>query len=217
MKVKENINIIINEFEKKNVQETKLLLEKIKEIEKKLEIYSTKYKEKEESEAKMDKDIEFMKIKINELEEEKQKFAKKIIELEVSNSRIDLEHADLKTKNTKLDQMCNKFKQQIENLEKENKNNVQLLKDNFDIIDKIDKNLNGIKNRDNYKSIIDILLINIGFKFKEIGGRVYFLINKDLKNGKIKSILYDAYTFYSDSRALAHEGYQEKIMEKLFP
>lgn len=221
MKTKENFKIIINEVEKKNVEQTKFLLEKMKEIEKKLELYSKKYKEKEESEAKKDKDIEFMKkeitihkLKIDRLEEEKEKYTKKIIELEVSNGRIDLENEDLKTKNTKLDQMCNKLKQKLENLEKENNNNFKLLKDNFD---KMDKSLNGIKNRDNYKSIIYILLINNGFNFKEIGGKVYFLINKDLKNRKIKSILCDAYAFYSCSRALAHEGYQEKIMEKLFP
>ena len=54
----------------------------------------------------------------------------------------------------------------------------------------------GIQNRDNYKSIIYILLIFSGNNFKDIGGSVFDLIENNVKNKEIQKILKEAYRFY---------------------
>ena len=76
----------------------------------------------------------------------------------------------------------------------------------------------GIKNRDNYKSIIYILLIYYGFDFEEIGGSIYYFINDEkIKSKEIKKILKDAFNNLFFHRGVDHEAYTEGIMKKLFP
>ena len=76
----------------------------------------------------------------------------------------------------------------------------------------------GIKNRDNYKSIIYILLIYYGFDFKEIGGSIYKLINNEkIKDQEIKTILKEAFRAMFFHRESEQDASTKGIMKELFP
>ncbi len=178
----------------------------------------------EESDENKDKEIKRLNNEIDNLKDEKEKIKKEIINLEIYKGRNEIENENLKVKYKQLEQLYNKLKQKKEEFEEDNKkeyeeklnveNEIKSLKDK---LDDMSQDLIGIKNRDNYKSIIYIFLINNGIKFEEIGGKVYYLIRKGLKNEKIKTLLTKAYNYYDNSRNLAHQGYNQNIMEKLFP
>ena len=103
--------------------------------------------------------------------------------------------------------LIDKFKETDEKFEKLNKE-----------VERMNKTLFGIKNRDNYKSIIYILLIYYGFDFKEIDSSFYYLINDEkIKSREIKKILKDAFNALLFHKGFDQEAYTEGIMKKLFP
>ena len=122
----------------------------------------------------------------------------------------------------KIDNLMKKIneltEENIKNKKKINELSEENIKYKKNINELTEENMFGIKNRDNYKSIIYILLIYYGFDFKEIGGSIYFLINDEkIKVQEIKSILKDAFNAILYHREYAHEANTKGIMKELFP
>lgn len=152
---------------------------------------------KEENNASQ-QEISLLKIKNDNLEMKVDSLNKKIKEKGKFEIKNEKEKEEQKRAIDKLLEQYNEMNTKIETLENE---------------------LIGIHNRDNYKSIIYILLIYTGVNFEDIGGSIYNLIFFPLKerDKDIQKTLQIAYSFYNRHKALTHEGYDNNIMKKLFP
>ena len=143
---------------------------------------------------------------------EKLSYLEKIDNLMKKINELTEENIKNKTKINELTEENIKYKKNINELSEEN------IKYKKNINELTEENMFGIKNRDNYKSIIYILLIYYGFDFKEIGGSIYNLINDEkIKVQEIKSILKDAFKAMFYHREYAHEANTKGIMKELFP
>ena len=210
---KKNLNELKQEIEKnkKNLNELKeennIMKQEIKKINLKLD---KKIEEKnlimqENTQNKIEKEeLKMPKIIKGNLEIEKEILETKLKEGENKNNKIDKENED---KSITIQYLIDKFKETDEKFEKLNKE-----------VERMKKTIFGIKNRDNYKSIIYILLIYYGFDFKEIDVSFYYLINDEkIKNKEIKKILKDAFHALLFHKGFDKEAYTEEIMKKLFP
>ena len=167
--------------------------------------------------AELEVKIDNLNEKVNNLEEEKSKLNKAIGDLKINNGRLEIQIEDLNK--TLIEQK--KFRNSITKERDEQKK----INENFDIKNKelsekfkfLESQFVGIQNRDNYKSIIYILLIFCGNNFADIGGSIYRLIQNNVKNTDIQKILKESYRFYDGSRFIAHDGYTSNIMNLLFP
>lgn len=181
---------------------------------------------------KLEKERKEKDAKIESLKENVKSNKKEIENLKIEKGRLEIKNENLMNKfnqsekiNKKIQKEFEEYKEQSNNEIKENKEEIKQLKlkiseKNFEKLNEdflqMKKDLCGIKNRDNYKSIIYIFLISCGNNFKDIAGKVQTLINQ-IGNRNIKEILDEAYLFYDESRYLAHSGYNKEIMKKLFP
>ena len=210
---KKNINELKEEIEnnKKNLNELKEEQKTMKQEIKKINLKIDKMIEEknliiqENTQNKIEKEeLEMPKIIKGNLEIEKEILDTKLKEGENKNNKIDKENED---KSIIIQYLIDKFKETDEKFEKLNKE-----------VEKMKKTIFGIKNRDNYKSIIYILLIYYGFDFKEIDVSFYYLINDEkIKSKEIKKIFKDAFHALLFHKGFDKEAYTEGIMKKLFP
>ena len=210
---KKNINELKEEIEnnKKNLNELKEEQKTMKQEIKKINLKIDKMIEEknliiqENTQNKIEKEeLKMPKIIKGNLEIEKEILETKLKEGENKNNKIDKENED---KSITIQYLIDKFKETDEKFEKLNKE-----------VERMKKTIFGIKNRDNYKSIIYILLIYYGFDFKEIDVSFYYLINDEkIKNKEIKKILKDAFHALLFHKGFDKEAYTEEIMKKLFP
>ena len=198
-----------------------------KEIDKLKEIINSNETEK----SKMNREIANLAIKVDNLEEEKSNLAIKVDNLEEEKSKLAKEIRELKVDKGRLEikiESLNKTiieqekfkKSAIKDIDEQKKKNEYFEKKDKELSEKFrlfENQIIGIQNRDNYKSIIYILLIFSGNNFKDIGGSVFDLIENNVKNKEIQKILKEAYRFYDYHRSSAHNGYNSEIMVLLFP
>lgn len=167
--------------------------------------------------AELEVKIDNLSEKVNNLEEEKSKLNKTINDLKINNGRLELKIEDLNKTLIEQKKLHNHTTKERDEQKEINESFEVKNKELSEKIKSLESQFVGIQNRENYKSIIYILLIFCGIKFADIGGSIYWLIQNNVKNTDIQKILKESYRFYDRHRFIAHDGYTSNIMSLLFP
>lgn len=233
-------------FEEKKIKYNQSVVEYLNKLKNKIEMLEHKTKEdktkneKEKSDSShqiniLNEKILSLENKINVISKENEVLKKENILLNKKNQQditsLKIETGKLAVKidsiNKKLEEQ-RKFQSESEKekvdpkkqTEKINEQNKEINKKYEEINEKLDifeNQMIGKQNRDNYKSIIYILLIYKGINFKDIRNSAYNLINNSVEDEDIQKILKTAYTFYDYHSCSEIEGYNDDIMKRLFP
>ena len=158
----------------------------------------------------------------------------KLLEKEIKESiEYKIKELEDKIKNTQLDTDKKKWQKDVGNSEGKNMNLEndnkffkkslnQLINDNFsrgqEAIDQKDI-LKNIKERDNYKSIIYMILISAGGSFDEIHKNIrasYFQLYNNI-NQDLDELYYEAKSFLNKVNNYAHSSSNSNIFKSLFP
>ena len=202
---------------KLNEKEKSELKKEIEMLNKEIESLKNENKKNEIEKSEMKREIDNLKKNMDEDTKHKEE---EISKLKIENGRFEIINEKLNTSIKEQEKLIkhnskeiNSQKQEIENLKENNRG----LNKMFERYEKLESQLIGIQNRDNYKSIIYILLIYSGNNFKDIGGYVADLIQNNVNDKYIKGLLMQAYNYYDEQRLMAHNGFKSDIMKQLFP
>jgi chromosome segregation ATPase len=201
-KLKEKIKNLENKLTSLG-NENKALKDENKNIKNKIISLENNYKALEKDNQELKKDNQELKKDNQELKKDNQ-------ELKKDNQELKKDNQELKKDNQELKDDNNNIKTKMENLE----NKLNWIS-NF--CKKIEIDLEQIKNRDNYKSIIYIILIYYGVNFFDIGGNIRKSIENKIKDSKLNLALIGIHNKMKNSSKLAHENLQNEIFKKLFP
>jgi len=196
-------------------------------------ILSQSILENKDSKGQLEAKIRDLEIKIQTLEAEKDslifdvkelknkntQLEEKIKKIENDNKKIENDNKQLHNKNIKLETSI----QKLENDNKYFKKSIsELMESNFyHNQEKLDDQsiLNNVKERDNYKAIIYIILIYAGASFEEIYENMASTYKK--KSGNINDSLdelyIDAKSYLQNGNNNAHNSSKINIFKKLFP
>jgi len=181
----------------------------------------------------LQKDVENLEDKITNLENsnthlktENKQFQKDVENLEDKITNLENSNTHLKTENKQFQKDVENLEDKITNLENDNKyfkkSLNQLLNDNFsrgqDLIDQKDI-LKNIKERDNYKSILYIILISAGGSFDKIHKNIrssYFQLYNNI-NRDLDELYCEAKSFLNKGNNNAHSSSKSNIFKNLFP
>ena len=149
---------------------------------------------------------------MTQLETDKNKLQKDVTQLETDKKKLQKDVGDLEGKITSLENDNKCFKKSLN----------QLINDNFsrgqEAIDQKDI-LKNIKERDNYKSIIYMILISAGGSFDEIHKNIrasYFQLYNNI-NQDLDELYYEAKSFLNKVNNYAHSSSNSNIFKSLFP
>ena len=181
----------------------------------------------------LQKDVENLEDKITSLENsnthlktENKQLQKDVENLEDKITNLENSNTHLKTENKQFQKDVENLEDKIMNLENDNKcfkkTLNQLLNDNFsrgqDLIDQKDI-LKNIKERDNYKSILYIILISAGGSFDKIHKNIrssYFQLYNNI-NRDLDELYCEAKSFLNKGNNNAHSSSKSNIFKNLFP
>ena len=181
----------------------------------------------------LQKDVENLEDKITSLENsnthlktENKQLQKDVENLEDKITNLENSNTHLKTENKQFQKDVENLEDKITNLENDNKcfkkTLNQLLNDNFsrgqDLIDQKDI-LKNIKERDNYKSILYIILISAGGSFDKIHKNIrssYFQLYNNI-NRDLDELYCEAKSFLNKGNNNAHSSSKSNIFKNLFP
>ena len=181
----------------------------------------------------LQKDVENLEDKITSLENsnthlktENKQLQKDVENLEDKITNLENSNTHLKTENKQFQKDVENLEDKITNLENDNKcfkkSLNQLLNDNFsrgqDLIDQKDI-LKNIKERDNYKSILYIILISAGGSFDKIHKNIrssYFQLYNNI-NRDLDELYCEAKSFLNKGNNNAHSSSKSNIFKNLFP
>ena len=181
----------------------------------------------------LQKDVENLEDKITNLENsnthlktENKQFQKDVENLEDKITNLENSNTHLKTENKQFQKDVENLEDKITNLENDNKcfkkSLNQLLNDNFsrgqDLIDQKDI-LKNIKERDNYKSILYIILISAGGSFDKIHKNIrssYFQLYNNI-NRDLDELYCEAKSLLNKGNNNAHSSSKSNIFKNLFP
>ena len=204
----------------KIITRVKLLKKEIKES------IEYKIKELEEKIEKLQNEKEVLVVEIEDLKKDVKELGKKNTQLETDKNKLQKDVTQLETDKKKLQKDVGDLEGKITSLENDNKcfkkSLNQLINDNFsrgqEAIDQKDI-LKNIKERDNYKSIIYMILISAGGSFDEIHKNIrasYFQLYNNI-NQDLDELYYEAKSFLNKVNNYAHSSSNSNIFKSLFP
>ena len=206
--IKESIEYKIKELEdkiEKLQNEKEVLVVKIEDLKKDV-------KELGKKNTQLETDINKLQKDVTQLETDKNKLQKDVTQLETDKKKLQKDVGDLEGKITSLENDNKCFKKSLN----------QLINDNFsrgqETIDQKDI-LKNIKERDNYKSIIYMILISAGGSFDEIHKNIrasYFQLYNNI-NQDLDELYYEAKSFLNKVNNYAHSSSNSNIFKSLFP
>ena len=204
----------------KIVTRVKLLEKEIKES------IEYKIKELEDKIEKLQNEKEVLVVEIEDLKKDVKELGKKNTQLETDINKLQKDVTQLETDKKKLQKDVGDLEGKITSLENDNKcfkkSLNQLINDNFsrgqEAIDQKDI-LKNIKERDNYKSIIYMILISAGGSFDEIHKNIrasYFQLYNNI-NQDLDELYYEAKSFLNKGNNYVHSSSNSNIFKSLFP
>ena len=203
------------------------IITRVKLLEKEIkESIEYKIKELEEKIEKLQNEKEVLVVKIEDLKKDVKELGKKNTQLETDINMLQKDVTQLETDKKKLQKDVGDLEGKITSLENDNKcfkkSLNQLINDNFsrgqETIDQKDI-LKNIKERDNYKSIIYMILISAGGSFDEIHKNIrasYFQLYNNI-NQDLDELYYEAKSFLNKVNNYAHSSSNSNIFKSLFP
>ena len=221
-----------NKIEKLQNEKTVLVVE-IEDLKKNVKELGKKNTQLDADKIQLQKDVENLEDKITSLENsnthlktENKQLQKDVENLEDKITSLENSNTHLKTENKQLQKDVENLEDKITNLENDNKcfkkSLNQLLNDNFsrgqDLIDQKDI-LKNIKERDNYKSILYIILISAGGSFDKIHKNIrssYFQLYNNI-NRDLDELYCEAKSFLNKGNNNAHSSSKSNIFKNLFP
>ena len=203
------------------------IITRVKLLEKEIkESIEYKIKELEDKIEKLQNEKEVLVVKIEDLKKDVKELGKKNTQLETDINKLQKDVTQLETDKKKLQKDVGDLEGKITSLENDNKcfkkSLNQLINDNFsrgqEAIDQKDI-LKNIKERDNYKSIIYMILISAGGSFDEIHKNIrasYFQLYNNI-NQDLDELYYEAKSFLNKVNNYAHSSSNSNIFKSLFP
>lgn len=194
-----------------------LLNNNVAELFKMNQDYEKKFKEiknnNDKKEERQELNIKNLNERINELIKINEKIIKKSDNQEKDVIELKKNIKDLKEKNDSQERDIKELKNKNKLLE-EGKKEQDSLFTKFSLdISALKLKLKNIQNRDNYISIIYIILIYYNFNFKDIGGNITQFINKF--KDKEFNFLNNLYEKYKEGNADAHDSFDQEFINKL--
>ena len=189
------------------------IITRVKLLEKEIkESIEYKIKELEDKIEKLQNEKEVLVVEIEDLKKDIEELGKKNTQLETDKKNLQKDVGNLEGKNMNLENDNKFFKKSLN----------QLINDNFsrgqEAIDQKDI-LKNIKERDNYKSIIYMILISAGGSFDEIHKNIrasYFQLYNNI-NQDLDELYYEAKSFLNKVNNYAHSSSNSNIFKSLFP